>query len=183
MWGGGTLGSMCNCVCESVELVYLWAHISKIVSLLHLTNHPPPEIGNSMTTCLGTFCVTLFNDDLSNEPNFGRIHLAGHWTVSLTNHPLKIGNLKTTCPGSLFYSLWWKWAQLLKNTLFFFARTYRSSGLLYHAQGIQGPLPHSLAHGIQGPLPHSLTIYSKLIYNIQKYVLAVYTGMSYTFFM
>ncbi len=27
--------------------------------------------------------ASLFNEDLSNEPNFGRIHLAGQWTVHL----------------------------------------------------------------------------------------------------
>ncbi len=26
---------------------------------------------------------SLFNDDLSNEPNFGRNHIAGQWTVSV----------------------------------------------------------------------------------------------------
>jgi hypothetical protein len=26
-----------------------------------------------------TFRATLFHDDLSNEPNFGRIHLAGQY--------------------------------------------------------------------------------------------------------
>jgi hypothetical protein len=28
---------------------------------------------------LKTFRVSLFNEDLSNEPNFGRIHLAGQY--------------------------------------------------------------------------------------------------------
>jgi hypothetical protein len=28
---------------------------------------------------LKTLRATLFNDDLSNEPNFGRIHLAGQY--------------------------------------------------------------------------------------------------------
>ncbi len=28
---------------------------------------------------LKTFRASLFNDDLSNEPNFGRIHLAGQY--------------------------------------------------------------------------------------------------------
>jgi hypothetical protein len=28
---------------------------------------------------LKTFRASLFNEDLSNEPNFGRIHLAGHY--------------------------------------------------------------------------------------------------------
>ncbi len=28
---------------------------------------------------LKTFCASLFNEDLSNEPNFGRIHLAGQY--------------------------------------------------------------------------------------------------------
>jgi hypothetical protein len=28
---------------------------------------------------LNTFRASLFNDDLSNEPNFGRIHLAGQY--------------------------------------------------------------------------------------------------------
>jgi hypothetical protein len=27
--------------------------------------------------------VSLFNDDLSNEPDISQIHLAGHWTVPL----------------------------------------------------------------------------------------------------
>ncbi len=28
---------------------------------------------------LKTFRVSLYNEDLSNEPNFGRIHLAGQY--------------------------------------------------------------------------------------------------------
>ncbi len=28
---------------------------------------------------LKTFRASLFNEDLSNEPNFGRIHLAGQY--------------------------------------------------------------------------------------------------------
>jgi hypothetical protein len=37
---------------------------------------------------LKKFHVSLFNDDLSNGPNFGLIHLAGHWTVNLKQRSL-----------------------------------------------------------------------------------------------
>ncbi len=30
---------------------------------------------------LKIFCSSLFNDDLSNEPNFGQIHLAGQYLL------------------------------------------------------------------------------------------------------
>ncbi len=37
-----------------------------------------PGMGG-MRIFLKTFRASLFNDDLSNEPNFGRIHLAGQY--------------------------------------------------------------------------------------------------------
>jgi len=40
---------------------------------------------------LKSHCASLFNDDLSNEPNFGRIHLAGQY---LLNSRLLIGVLR-----------------------------------------------------------------------------------------
>jgi len=109
-------------------------------------------------------------------------------TVSLFNKsfPSEIRNSKTTCPGTLFVTISRQWAQLLKNILFFFTRTYRSSGLLYHAERIQGPMPHSPAQGIQGPLPHSLAIYSKFDFDFevnlwytQKCVCCVYRNVVY----
>ncbi len=38
---------------------------------------------------LKTFRTSLFNDDLSNEPNFGLIHLAGEYLSSLAENDSK----------------------------------------------------------------------------------------------
>jgi hypothetical protein len=45
---------------------------------------------------LKTFRASLFNDDLSNEPNFGRIHLVGQYLLALTHSFLNLWRIRNT---------------------------------------------------------------------------------------